>query len=83
MGGVISGGEAQEEGIILHYPNDHLSKRMGEETTLHSINRSFVVGELLLMYKGSSALLSWTIHASNYSQENVDSLYTWRHISRL
>lgn len=70
MGGVISGGEAQEEGIILHCPNDHLSKR----TTLHSINSSFVVAELLMMHKGSSALLSWTIHASNYSQENVDSL---------
>lgn len=53
----------QKEGIILHYPNDHLNKRMGEETTLHSINSAFVVSELLMMYKGSSAPHSWTMHA--------------------
>lgn len=57
------GFEPQKEGIILHYPNDHLHKRMGEETTLHSINSAFVVSELLMMYKGSSAPLSWTMHA--------------------
>lgn len=56
-------GLKHKEGIILHYPNDHLNKRMGEETTLHSINSAFVVSELLMMYKGSSALLSWTMHA--------------------
>lgn len=51
------------EGIILHPPNDRWDKRMGEETTLHSINSAFVVSELLMMYKGNSALLSRTMRA--------------------
>lgn len=54
---------AQREGFILHYTNDHLNKRMGEETALHSINSAFVVSELLMMYKGSPAPVSWTMHA--------------------
>lgn len=63
MGGVIEFWvEAQKEEIILHYPYDHLNKRMGEETTLHSITSAFVVSELLMMYKRSPALLSWTMH---------------------
>lgn len=75
--------EAQKEGIILHYPNDHLNKRMGEETTLHSINSSFVVSELLMMYKGARHRSpgQCTLCVSNYSQESADNLYTWRHIS--
>lgn len=64
MGGVTEFWvEAQKERIILHYPNDHFNKRMGEETTLHSINSAFVVSELLMVYKGSPAPLARTIHA--------------------
>ena len=62
MGGVVEFWVgAQREGIVLLYPNDHLNKLMGEETTLHSINSTFVVSELLMMYKGSAAALSRTI----------------------
>lgn len=48
---------------LLLYSNDHLDKGMVEETALHSINWAFVVTELLMMYKGSSAALSWTMRA--------------------
>lgn len=48
---------------LLLYSNDHLDKGMVEETALHSINWAFVVTELLMMYKRSSAALSWTMRA--------------------
>lgn len=56
--------EAQKERIILHSPNGHLNKQIGEETTLHSIKTTFVVSELLMMYKGSFAPLSMQDTAS-------------------
>lgn len=58
--GVLDG---STEGFILHPPNDHWNKRMGEEITLHSINSAFVVSELLMIYKGNTALLSRTMRA--------------------
>lgn len=76
---------AQREGIILHCPNDRLNKPMGAETTLHSINCAFVVSELLMMYKGSSAAPAWTTRAlcSQLFSGKRGSFYTWRHISCL
>lgn len=53
---------------------------------LRSFNWACVVSELLTMYKGISVQLSWTcclLRNSNYSLETADSIYTWRHISRL
>lgn len=43
VGGVVKffGAEEQKERIILHYSNDRSHKRMGEETTLHSISSAF------------------------------------------
>lgn len=68
-----------------HCPNDRLNKPMGAETTLHSINCAFVVSELLMMYKGGSAALVWTMRAlcSQLFSGKRGSFYTWRHISCL
>lgn len=59
--------EAQKERIILHSPNGHLNKQIGEETALHSIKTTFVVSELLMMYKGSFAPLSRTLRVLCFS----------------
>lgn len=82
--GVILGLKAQEEGIIVHYPNGRWNKRMGEETALHSINSAFVVRQLLMMYEGERcAALQDNTCSVLVLRGSADGLRTWRRISWL